>query len=228
MPAVYTPPRQCTSPGPTNRPGHRVPVAGAPAERPAPVSSQASARGGLAGRAAEKWELGWAVACALGHLAVGSSRACGVAPAAPPPVAEGTAGPVAETRQRGLRRAVCPGAAGAACAGWQRSAPGAPWTDHTAAGFASVPPAGRPAGQGASLLQDRNPGCLQSRKLSPRTRAPTWHSHRTAIQSCYSTNGRFNWQRMHVILALTLQMSTEKAKKGLGLCMLAPSRKAIK
>lgn len=128
-------------------------VAGAPAERPAPVSSQASARGGLAGRAAEKWELGWAVACALGHLAVGSSRACGVAPAAPPPVAEGTAGPVAETRQRGLRRAVCPGAAGAACAGWQRSAPGVPWTDHTAAGFASVPPAGRPAGQGASLLE---------------------------------------------------------------------------
>lgn len=29
-------------------------VAGAPAEGPAPVSSQASARGGLAGRAAEK------------------------------------------------------------------------------------------------------------------------------------------------------------------------------
>lgn len=79
--------------------------------------------------------------------------------AAPLPVAlrsvaaAGTAVPVAGPWRGGQRGPACPGAAGAACAGWQRSAPGAPWTGRTAAGSASVPRAERPEGREASLLE---------------------------------------------------------------------------
>lgn len=73
--------------------------------------------------------------------------------ALPAAAAVGTAVPAAGVSQGGRPGPACWGAAGAACAGWRRSAPGALWTGHTAAGSASVLRAERPGGQEASLLE---------------------------------------------------------------------------
>lgn len=67
--------------------------------------------------------------------------------------AVGTAVPAAGAWWGGQRGPACPGAAGVVCAGWRRSAPGAPWMGRTAAGSASVPRAERPEGREASLLE---------------------------------------------------------------------------
>lgn len=87
--------------------------------------------------------------------------------ALPAAAAVGTAVPAAGVSQGGRPGPACWGAAGAACAGWRRSALGVPWTGRTAAGSASVLRAGRPGGQEASLLALSASTAGEERPYSP-------------------------------------------------------------
>lgn len=106
-----------------------------------------------------------------------SSQGPGAAREAPPPeAAEESAALAGGVRREGRRGAACQGAAAAGCAGWRRSAPGAPWLGRTAAGFASVRRAGQLEGPEAFLLQERNsPSSAESAapSLSAHSRSPT-------------------------------------------------------
>lgn len=62
---------------------------------------------------------------------------------------------MAEAQQGGRLGAACWAVAAVVCAGWRHSALEALWMGRTAAGFASVRPAGWPEGREASLLQNR-------------------------------------------------------------------------
>lgn len=215
----------------TDRTGaQRVPAAGTGAGRPASEPSRASGRAGPVARAAAAARAaGWAGARGQGRLAAVSSPAPAAVREAPPPAAaERSAVLAGGARWGGRPGAACRGAAAAGCAGWRRSAPEAPWTGRTAAGFASARRAERPEGQEAFLLQDRNSpssvefgarSIVHAAQLTSRCLSQTRYS-----EPSHTPTGNFAGGNFYYITSNVRNEHTKKDRKALDPCKLASSR----